>query len=314
MGSSTFIFGRRCLALTAGLAALLAGGDCLAVISYRLPEIQVAANPSGATTGTFNVSVNAAPGDLPKQIGAFNLDFIVGSGSVALSQPTASVTSLIPTVTPLLSDPGPPGNPFIVNFSPNQQTIRVGHDVMTDQPLMDGKNLVTVRFTVPAGVTGTFPLTFGAAQNNLLVEGTATQLPVNLADTGQITIVPAGVPGDYNNNGVVDAADYAVWRDRLGTATTLPNEVSGVTPGSVTNEDYAAWRARFGRTSGSGSGASLAFAAAVPEPSSAIVLAAFALLMLLGTRAVWRPGGSLRPGFVVVKRPEWQRRANDRST
>ena len=26
----------------------------------------------------------------------------------------------------------------------------------------------------------------------------------------------AGVDGDYNGNGVVDAADYTVWRDSLG--------------------------------------------------------------------------------------------------
>jgi hypothetical protein len=219
---------------------------------------------------------------------------------------------LIPTVTPLLSDPGPPGNPFIVNFSPNAQTLRVGHDVMTDEPLMDGKNLVTVRFTVPAGVTGTFPLSFGPAQNNLLVEGTATQVSVNLVDTGQITILPAGVPGDYNNNGVVDAADYVVWRDRLGTSTTLPNEVPGVTPGSVTNEDYAAWRARFGRTSGAG--ASLGFGAAVPEPSSQAAVAILALIVLFGTRAVWRPTGHFRPVFAVVKHAGRPRSGSDRSS
>ena len=26
---------------------------------------------------------------------------------------------------------------------------------------------------------------------------------------------PAGINGDYNNNGIVDAADYVVWRNRL---------------------------------------------------------------------------------------------------
>lgn len=76
----------------------------------------------------------------------------------------------------------------------------------------------------------------------------------------------AGVPGDYNQNGVVDAADYVVWRNTLGTNSALPNEVSGVTPGTVTQEDYAAWRARFGNTSGAGLGA-----AQVPEPAAALL-------------------------------------------
>ena len=97
---------------------------------------------------------------------------------------------------------------------------------------------------------------------------------------------PIGVPGDYNSNGIVDAADYVFWRERLGQSTTLPNEVSGVTPGSVTNEDYGAWRARFGRTSGSGSGAFVA--AAVPEPSNWVGAGLLLVFFLAGTRVVVR--------------------------
>jgi len=72
-------------------------------------------------------------------------------------------------------------------------------------------------------------------------------------------IVPPGVAGDYNGNGVVDAADYVLWRK----GGTLQNEVATV--GSVTPEDYTEWRARFGNTSGSGSSLG---GAAVPEPAS----------------------------------------------
>jgi hypothetical protein len=55
-----------------------------------------------------------------------------------------------------------------------------------------------------------------------------------------------GIPGDYNNNGVVDTADYVVWRKSIGTP-----------------EGYNLWRTNYGRTSGSGS----VVADAVPEPS-----------------------------------------------
>jgi hypothetical protein len=74
------------------------------------------------------------------------------------------------------------------------------------------------------------------------------------------TIVP--VDGDYNNNGVVDAADYTVWRDSLGTTTVLPNDT---TPGIVSQADYDLWKSNFGMSAGSG--ASLA-ASAVPEPGT----------------------------------------------
>jgi hypothetical protein len=74
------------------------------------------------------------------------------------------------------------------------------------------------------------------------------------------------VNGDYNNNGIVDASDYAVWRKRLGQNVTLPNDT---TPGTVTAADYTVWRSNFGKlASGSGSGALLA-AGEIPEPASA---------------------------------------------
>ena len=82
-----------------------------------------------------------------------------------------------------------------------------------------------------------------------------------------------GVPGDYNGNGRVDAADYVLWRK----GGALLNEVD--TPGTVNAADYTAWRARFGNPSGSGAGASVTgFAiAAVPEPTTlALVLLMFA--------------------------------------
>jgi hypothetical protein len=71
--------------------------------------------------------------------------------------------------------------------------------------------------------------------------------------------IPAGVPGDYNNNGKVDAADYVLWRD----GGPLANEVD--TPGTVNGADYTEWRARFGNP---GSGA----AAGVPEPTSIMLV------------------------------------------
>jgi hypothetical protein len=99
-----------------------------------------------------------------------------------------------------------------------------------------------------------------------------------LSGTVNYVGVPVGVPGDYNGNGVVDTADYVVWRN----GGPLLNEVAGVTPGSVTPDDYDAWRARFGNTSGSGS--SLDGAANVPEPAAIGTMVVLGLVALLYRR------------------------------
>ena len=62
-------------------------------------------------------------------------------------------------------------------------------------------------------------------------------------------VAAAGLPGDYNQDHVVNAADYTVWRNNLGSGTALPNDdTAGVGP-----DDYTRWKTHFGETSGSGS-------------------------------------------------------------
>jgi hypothetical protein len=82
------------------------------------------------------------------------------------------------------------------------------------------------------------------------------------------------IPGDYNNDGIVNAADYTVWRDMAGqTGANLAADGTGPggTPDGVVDDlDYQFWVAHFGSTSaGSGAGA----AAAVPEPMSMLLMA-----------------------------------------
>lgn len=79
--------------------------------------------------------------------------------------------------------------------------------------------------------------------------------------------------GDYNENGVVDAADYTLWRDNLGTNNVLANDAIG---GTIGTAQYDQWKNNFGATAGAGSGA------AVPEPSTLAALICFVLFS--GTR------------------------------
>ncbi len=84
---------------------------------------------------------------------------------------------------------------------------------------------------------------------------------MRIASTGAVP----GVTGDYNNNGVVDAADYVLWRNNVGTTTVLPNDPAG---GTIGPTQYNNWRANFGKTVGGGSSLGTA---AVPEPASLVM-------------------------------------------
>ena len=59
--------------------------------------------------------------------------------------------------------------------------------------------------------------------------------------------------GDYNHNGVVDAADYTVWRDSLGQMGA-GLVADGDANGKVEIADYIVWRDHLGLGSGAGAG------------------------------------------------------------
>jgi len=98
--------------------------------------------------------------------------------------------------------------------------------------------------------------------------------------------VPA-LSGDYNSDGIVDAADYTVWRDHLGQAFDLPGENPDAdTPGMVDAEDFMFWKSQFGQSSGSGSVASVN--ATVPEPTTLVLLMMAVVVFGTSRRALRR--------------------------
>ena len=76
-----------------------------------------------------------------------------------------------------------------------------------------------------------------------------------LTDLGWQVAAETKLPGDYNFDGSVDAADYTIWRDNLGGPTPTGN--------------YAVWVANFGATAPSAT-------SSVPEPHT-VCLAILAL-------------------------------------
>ena len=98
--------------------------------------------------------------------------------------------------------------------------------------------------------SGAFDASFAAINlPDLSAEGLAWGLNPG-GSTLSLEAVPA-LDGDYNLDGTVDAADYTVWRDGLGTTFTL--------------SDYDVWVNNFGATAPASSGA-------VPEPTAGLLL------------------------------------------
>jgi hypothetical protein len=82
----------------------------------------------------------------------------------------------------------------------------------------------------------------------------------DVGSPGFVSGLTVPLEGDYNGNGVVDAADYTWWRKNDGTPTF-----------------YNTWRTNFGRTSAGASGVELA---SVPEPPNG-------LTMLIASLVFW---------------------------
>jgi hypothetical protein len=137
--------------------------------------------------------------------------------------------------------------------------------------------LSTVTYAPSETVPTTEPTTWdGSDSVGLGVTITGIRLWIGVPTTGQfdeirigtswadVAVGPGFLPGDFNQNGTVDAADYVLWRKNPG--------------GQFTAQDYNLWRQNFGASS---SGAGLS--AAVPEPAGA------AILMIGLVAALWRP-------------------------
>lgn len=82
------------------------------------------------------------------------------------------------------------------------------------------------------------------------------------------------LPGDYNADGVVDAADYTVWRDNLSApAGSLPNDIDG---GVIGITQYQTWSLFFGETFSFGSSIGN-IGTTIPEPIGILLLVPLAM-------------------------------------
>jgi hypothetical protein len=85
------------------------------------------------------------------------------------------------------------------------------------------------------------------------------------------TTLAVTIAGDYNDNGMLDAADYVLWRKLNGSS--FNPRADGDTNGVIDSNDYAIWRSQIGASAGAGTGTSLSSATIpVPEPATIVLI------------------------------------------
>jgi hypothetical protein len=181
-----------------------------------------------------------------------------------------------------IADIGPGWHRYTATITPNSVTYTI--DLFRDgfRNNMRDENGVVVGMGeqgIP-DATMTFPMTLTAAGfDSLRIGGPSGLASAGTGATGfdnimlsLIDVVAPGNNADFNGNGTIDAADYVIWRKNtglMGTGTRATGDANGDT--NVNQADYDLWKAGFGSPVAPGA-AGLGAAAAVPEPSTVMLL------------------------------------------
>ncbi|QDV73916.1 DNRLRE domain-containing protein [Botrimarina mediterranea] len=224
----------------------------------------------------FGAGANQSPADVP--VAKAWMVLTVGDLSTAAGSPGDWHVHAMKQdwdTTSLYSD-------FDLGFNPEKPTDRLGADIGPALDTIQGVNLGSeLWFDVTSYLEG---VRNGADDFGLAVlAGTpdGIQIHFNGSDlqearprlvvaSGMIPVVGPTLAGDFNNDGVVNAADYTVYRDNLNTSFDLGGngDESGGSAGVVDAADYALWSANYGATAG-GNGLQ-----AVPEPMGVMLVGA----------------------------------------
>jgi autotransporter-associated beta strand protein len=223
-------------------------------------------NTSGSGTGTGAVTISAAGtlGGTGTIAGA-----ITNNGTIA---PGASVGTL--TASSNVTNGANSHWAIELDGTSSDQLVVGGNINLSAVDFLDVTGTGSGSGWVIATYAGTLTGTFDTVTAGYTIDygtGSASQITLNA--------VGAGLPGDFNNDSKVDAADYVTWRINETANLALPND------NGVGNQParYSLWSQNFGNP---GAGGGPGRSAAAPEPVSvAMLLTGVAILGLWRRRA-----------------------------
>lgn len=188
--------------------------------------------------------------------GAFNIyrnydgsGHTFGDTSVASNTSDLSQTSIHASV-----DSTNPNRMVVVAINRTGSPVTTGIAVTHDR-VFDHAEVYQLTDNPAAGAS--YQIVRAADLNLNLLNAFQYTLPAWSVST--LVLISDGLPGDFNRDGKVDAADFVAWRNSVGTTGNVAAD--GNEDNVVDIKDYELWRGNFGRTEATGVGA-----AVVPEP------------------------------------------------
>ena len=184
--------------------------------------------PTGATINPTSGAFNWSPSETQDGSYSFKVRVTDSSGQFAeeqISFTIAEVNNHVPVLPAITDKRGTKGLPLSFSIGAATDADMVNGNPPTlsysvdDLPPGSSFDANTRTFSWTPAAAGVFPVTFKVS------DGAHT--------TTQTINITVALPGDFNGNGVVDAADYVVWRNNGGSQS-----------------EYDLWRANFGQSGG----------------------------------------------------------------
>ena len=158
----------------------------------------------------------------------------------------------------------------VIGWVSDQATGGVGFDAAT---------IVNLGELLPTGLDGAGLASF--------LSGVPVWGGIGTGGTFDILLLNASPIGDFNGDGIVDAADYTFWLSSLGQTVPAGSGADASGNGVVDADDYNLWKTNFGISSGGGA----ILSASIPKPTC-LLLSLFAAIATLTCRIDNRSTGN----------------------
>ena len=236
------------------------------VPSFAGKPVSLAQSTTGATAGTHSLTVTQTGSGFSWDSGITLTGAQLSALALALTDNRANYQLEFDVTYNTASIPQNAGVTFI-NESVAINTAAGNWSQVDSVGGTNGHTNQTIHVAIPLTSWTSLPAGSPSYSIYFALNGNWGSLPASVYfDNLRLVNLLAPLTGDFNQNGVVDIADYVVWRDTVGSTTDLRADAN--LNGVVDAADFDLWRSSFG-ASGTAGGSAIG-SSAVPEPTNTL--------------------------------------------